>query len=154
MWNFPRPSSPGNAQVIGTPPRDIPSAADNSPSPRVLIVDDEPLIRWSLSEILAERGWQVAEAGDRDATLRTLASERAFDVVLLDFRLPDSNDLGLLQALRRSAPDTQVILMTAFGTAEVRQGALGLGAFTVVDKPFEIQQIAALVSRAHAARPS
>jgi DNA-binding NtrC family response regulator len=124
----------------------------NNPHPiRVLVVDDELLIRWSLTETLTECGHIVTEAGDA-ASARLMVSDAARrpDVVLLDYRLPDSDDLGLLATIRREAPEAQVILMTAFGTPEVVKGALELGAYRVVGKPFEVHNLAALVSEAHA----
>src|SRR5689334_22158200 len=98
--------------------RDFPEpAVKNSAAPRVLVVDDEPLIRWSVSETLTDRGCDVVETGDASgARSATKAGDgRDFDVVLLDYRLPDSDDLGLLASLRRLLPDAQIILMTAFG---------------------------------------
>ena len=126
----------------------------NSPSLRVLVVDDEPLIRWSLSETLSGSGHTVIEACDGETAVRVLSDgQPPVDVVVLDYRLPDSNDLTLLATLRRLAPQAQIIMMTAFGTAEVVNGALGLGAYRVVPKPFEMHDMAALVVEAHAARP-
>ena len=122
-----------------------------SPSLRVLVVDDEPLIRWSLAETLAGSGHAVIEAGDGETAVRTLTERgESVDVVLLDYRLPDSNDLTLLSAVRRLAPRSQVIMMTAYGTPEVTRGALELGAFRVVSKPFDVHDLAALVLQAHA----
>src|SRR5712692_2125520 len=122
----------------------------NSPPLRILIVDDEPLIRWSLAETLAESGHSVCETGDGTSAVRSLAgADRPFDVVLLDYRLPDSNDLNLLSTIRRVAPGTAVIMMTAYGTPEVTSGALELGAFRVVPKPFEVHDMARLVVQAH-----
>src|SRR5262245_2604076 len=119
---------------------------------RVLVVDDEPLIRWSLTETLSARGHEVSEAENAAATRRAVnEAEHPPDVVLLDYRLPDSNDLGLLASIRRDAPHAQVILMTAHATPEMAQGALELGAYRVVNKPFEVQEVAALVAEAHAA---
>lgn len=143
------------AQDATPRPRDVSGVAKNSASPRVLIVDDEPLIRWSLAETLVDRGYEVAEASDgRTAVQAVSETSVPFDVVLLDLRLPDSNDLRLLGQLRRLAPDARVILMTAFGTPELTQGALELGAYRVIGKPFEIHELAALVSEAHKAWPS
>jgi DNA-binding NtrC family response regulator len=120
----------------------------------VLVVDDEPLIRWSLTETLAEAGHTVSEAGDRESAIRVLtARSEPPEVVLLDYRLPDSNDLGLLAAIRQLAPRAQVIVMTAFGTPEVINGALALGAFRVVGKPIEMHDLATLVLEAHASCP-
>jgi DNA-binding NtrC family response regulator len=120
---------------------------------RILIVDDERLIRWSLAETLADRGYDVVETGDaRGAVSAVTSAETPFDVALLDFRLPDSDDLTLLSRLRRLAPRMQIILMTAFGTPEILRNALDLGAFCVISKPFEMSQVAPLVRQAHASQ--
>lgn len=130
-------------------PRDIPQMAKNSAAACVLVVDDEPLIRWSLAEMLADRGYDVIAVGDAEGALSTVSNGSASpEVVLLDFRLPDSNDLGLLSRLRRLLPKAQIVLMTAFGTPEVVQEALDLGAFRVVGKPFNVNEVVLLVAEA------
>ena len=116
---------------------------------RVLVVEDELLIRWSICETLVDLGMDVAEAGDAKTALHTLRDgSPPIEVVLLDFRLPDSNDLGLLATIRRLAPRSQVILMTAFGTPEIIEGALALGVYKVVNKPFDIHEMAKMVVEA------
>jgi two-component system response regulator AtoC len=121
---------------------------------RVLVVDDEALIRWSLVETLADAGHEVVEASDGATAVKAVSEQgRPFDVVLLDFRLPDSNDLNLLARLRQLAPRAIIIMMTAYSTPEVVDGALALGAYRVIGKPFEIGRLAALVAEA-AGRPS
>lgn len=123
-----------------------------SPPLRVLVVDDEALIRWSLVQTLRDSGHEAVEAVDGRTAVQALSdAPLPFDVVLLDFRLPDSTDLILLSRLRQLAPRTQVILMTAFGTPEVVEAALDLGVFRVVGKPLEMTEVSALVSQAHAA---
>ena len=120
---------------------------------RILIVDDEALIRWSLLETLSGCGHVVVEAADAAGGLQAVtAADVPFDVVLLDFRLPDSNDLALLSRLRRLAPATRVVLMTAFGTPEIVQAALDLGVYRVISKPFDMNDLAPLVAQAHASR--
>ena len=111
----------------------------------VLVVDDEPLIRWSIAETLGAAGHQVTEAQDAASALKALADVRAPDLVLLDFRLPDSNDLGLLASIRQAAPAATVIMMTAFGTPDVTAGALKLGASRVLNKPFNMQDLEGIV---------
>lgn len=121
--------------------------------PLVLVVDDEMLIRWALGEALAAADYHVAAACNAaEARNAFHDGARRPDVVLLDFRLPDSNDLGLLTALRREAPTVPVVLMTAHGTPELVHGALDLGAFRVVSKPFEVHDMVALVGEALAVR--
>ena len=135
-------SSPGNFSDV----------VKNSPPLRILVVDDEALIRWSLVQTLSDAGHSTAEAVSAATALRAVSdASTPFDVILLDFRLPDSNDLTLLSRLRRLSPATQVILMTAYGTPEVVQGALDLGVFRVVAKPLDMNEVSTLVIDAHAA---
>jgi two-component system response regulator AtoC len=135
-------------------PRNSPQAPKKSAGGRILVVDDESLIRWSLVETLEERGYEVVEAADgRGARLAVTEGSAPFDAVLLDFRLPDSNDLTLLTALRALVPATPIIMMTAFGTPEVTERALELGVFRVINKPFALSEMAALVLRAQRSRP-
>ena len=126
--------------------------AEHSPPLRVLVVDDEPLIRWALVETLTDAGHEATEAGDAKAAIEALYTARTpFDVVLLDLRLPDASGLAVLVQIRRQSPETQVILMTAYGTSEVVADALDLGAFRVVPKPLEMSDLSNLVIEAHAA---
>lgn len=136
--------------------RNLSPRAKKLPRPRVLVVDDEPLVRWSVAETLRARGYDVSEAGDAKTALHMLTADpEAADIVLLDLRLPDSSDLRLLAMLRGLAPTTPIILMTAYGTTEVVERALQLGAFRVIDKPFELNELAPLILAALAAsRPN
>ncbi len=132
--------------------RNIPFMEKKS-APTVLVVDDEALIRWSLAEMLGERGYTVTEAGDgRMAVAAIEGAEEPFDVVLLDYRLPDSADLRLLEKVRRLAPTSQVIMITAHSSPELAQGAAALGAYRVISKPFEVESLAALVKQAQTDR--
>ena len=126
----------------------------NSPQPiTVLIVDDEALIRWSLAEVLSSCGHRVTEADSARAALDALAIAReAIDVVLLDYRLPDSADLGLLARIRQLSPGSAVVMMTAYGTEELARDAQSLGAYRVLHKPLDIHDVDALVRDAYAAR--
>jgi DNA-binding NtrC family response regulator len=122
---------------------------------RVLVVDDEMLLRWSICEVLRRHGHTVIEASSarsaRDAMSETTTP---IDVVLLDYRLPDSTDLGLLEEVRRRMPQSAVVLMTAYGTPDVVEGALDRGAFQVAIKPFDMHDVEPLVQNAYrASRP-
>jgi DNA-binding NtrC family response regulator len=124
------------------------------PTPlRILVVDDEALIRWSLAETLSEDGHEVVEAASGQAALSAVDNASSpFDAVLLDFRLPDSDDLGLLARLRLLLPDASIIMMTAYGTPEMLEQAAKLGAYRVINKPFEIADVVALVWEARHSR--
>ena len=126
---------------------------NNSHGHRVLVVDDELLIRWALREALEAKGYDVTEAADASAARKAWDDHTARpDAVVLDYRLPDSNDLGLLTSMRRAAPSVPVIMMTAHGTPEMVKSAIELGVYRVVSKPFEVHQMADLVADALAAR--
>ena len=126
---------------------------ENSPILRVLVVDDEALIRWSLSQSPTEAGHIVVEAADGQAAILALETAPPFNVILLDYRLPDSNDLNLLSTMRQRTPQSAVIMMTAYGTPEVTSGALSLGVYQVLRKPFEVHDLVELVVEAYNARP-
>jgi DNA-binding NtrC family response regulator len=119
----------------------------------ILIVDDEALIRWSIGETLAHAGYDVSEAGNAKETLQRLSTGPVPDVILLDYRLPDSADLKLLETVRRLVPHSPVVMMTAYGSPAMQAGALALGAHRVVSKPVEMRDVLPLVQEAYASRP-
>jgi two-component system nitrogen regulation response regulator GlnG len=120
---------------------------------RILVVEDEALIRWSITETLGQEGHTVLEAGNAASAVKAMEdADEDIDVVLLDYRLPDSNDLGLLASVRRLQPRSAVVMMTAYGTPDVTEGALALGAYRVVGKPFDMRGLELLVVEAHEAR--
>ena len=142
---FPLIPAPPAAEPRG----EIPAGLRKSPGLRVLVIDDEPLVRWSITEILQSYGMDVQEASTAKGALRMLTGEAdPPDVVMLDLKLPDSADLSLLATLRRIVPGTRVILMTAFGTPEVCEEARRLGAYAVLEKPFDLDDLQGLLSRA------
>jgi DNA-binding NtrC family response regulator len=113
---------------------------------RVLVVDDEPLICWAIVETLGAAGDVVAEADSAKGAIHALTNApEPMDVVLLDYQLPDSHDLRLLAKVRRLAPQSQVILMSAHCTPDIARDALGIGAYRVVNKPVDMHDVPALV---------
>jgi DNA-binding NtrC family response regulator len=123
---------------------DFARGMEKSPA-RILVVDDESLVRWSLLETLHAWGFHVTEARD--------GAERP-DLVLLDLRLPDCDDLHVLSAIHQLAPRVPIVLMTAYASRDVLDDALRVGASVVIGKPFDMEKIGPLVERALAARPS
>jgi two-component system nitrogen regulation response regulator GlnG len=117
-----------------------------SSSLRVLVVDDEPLICWSLAETLRDRGDIVTEARTVAAAVRALSeNSQPIDVVLLEYQLPDVHNLSLLSTVRRLSPASRVILMSAYATPEVAKEALARGASRVIHKPFDMRDVPAMV---------
>jgi DNA-binding NtrC family response regulator len=122
----------------------FPRAEEKFPS-HVLVVDDEPLIRWSIAESLADLGIPTEQAADAASALRSVTTASTpFQVIVLDLRLPDMRDLSLLATLRQLLPGARLILMTAFGSPDVVAEAAYLGA-TVLNKPFELHDLTQLV---------
>lgn len=118
-------------------------------APLALVVDDEALIRWAVSEGLAESGYTVRQAATGADALLALAAEGARPlVVVLDLRLPDVADLSLLGEIRLRRPDVPVIIMTAHGSSDDQAAADRLGAFRFVLKPFDVSEMIRIVGEA------
>jgi CheY-like chemotaxis protein len=150
MTNITNDAAPHSTRKPMNPPvphGDISTRVVRNIPTRVLVVDDEPLIRWSVSETLAGFGLDVAQAGDAASALRHVTRPQAFDVILLDVRLPDMRDLSLLATLRQLHPNASIILMTAFGSDEIVERAIALGAKAVLNKPFELGTLVDAVYR-------
>jgi DNA-binding NtrC family response regulator len=139
------PIFPGNGPGTREEPMGKFSTAPEESQRHVLVVDDEPLIRWSVTESLSDLGFDVEEAADAQSALRAVTTTALpFDIVVLDLRLPDMEDLSLLATLHQLIPSAALILMTAFGTPEIIADARALGA-NVLDKPFELDELKRLV---------
>lgn len=106
------------------------------PAKRVLIIDDDPAVLRSCEKVLGGGGYELKTAMRGDVALRLL-HEEDFDVVLTDLRLPDTSGMNILKEMKSRSPDTEVIVMTAFGTIEKAVEAVKLGAYDFITKPFE-----------------
>jgi DNA-binding NtrC family response regulator len=113
---------------------------------RVLVVDDERLIRWSLVQSLEQAGHQVCEAADGEQALVLARRERP-DIVLLDFRLPGISGMEVLGLLRAELADCSVVMISAHGTLELAVEAMKQGAVDYLRKPFSAEEVELLVGR-------
>ena len=114
---------------------------------KVLVVDDEPAVVASLQKVLQREGWTVLTASDGRTALE-MVREEGISVVVTDFQMPEMSGLDLLRSLKTIAPDTEVILITAYGTIEMAVDAMKQGAYDFVVKPFKRHDITRGVRRA------
>ncbi len=113
---------------------------------RILIVDDEKLIRWSLRQRLEAAGYEVLEAEDGAEGLERCREN--VDLVILDFRLPDTDGISLIPRIKQLDPDIVVILLTAYASVPSAIQAIKLGAYHYVNKPVELEEMVLLVEKA------
>ncbi len=116
-------------------------------SVRILIVEDERLIRWSLRQKFEGLGFHVTEVADGASALRALDAG-VYDLIMLDYRLPDMTGLEILTRIRENDRDVVVIMMTAFSTIESAVDAMKLGAYDYITKPFDMDQLLRTVNKA------
>ena len=107
---------------------------------RVLVVDDEEVIRDILATLLEREGWQVTTASTAARALALFEAE-PHDVVLLDLMLPDRSGLDLLRDMRRRDPDAVVVIVTAYSSIEGAIEAMRDGAFHYIPKPFQNEEV-------------
>lgn len=124
-----------------------------TPKAHVLIVDDDPSLRWTMSLILERKGYTVETAANGAEAVERVR-ERPYDIVLMDIRMPVLNGVQALKQIKALRPQTVVSMMTAYAIEDLIQDALDEGAFAILDKPVEIEQVVAHIERSMAARQS
>ncbi|MDG1324268.1 MAG: sigma-54 dependent transcriptional regulator [Opitutales bacterium] len=113
----------------------------------ILIIDDDAEIRYSLDRVLSTMGHRIISADSGEQGIDTARKEKA-DLIFLDNRMEGISGIETLQHLRSAAPDSMVILMTAYGTTQTAIEAMKHGAFDYVLKPFDLKKLKELVARA------
>jgi DNA-binding NtrC family response regulator len=114
---------------------------------RILVVDDDPLLRDFLAETLNRTGYSVSLASTGEEALEKIRKEDC-DIILSDVRMPNMDGMELLKTAKTSLPDAKVVMMTAYGTVQNAVEAMKLGAFDYVMKPFSIDEIELVLKRA------
>ena len=114
---------------------------------RILVVDDEHLIRWSLEQSLKRQGYEVSTAASGEDALRVLRDDPP-DLMLLDVQLPGINGLDVLEKVKEIAEEVIVIMITALGVLETAVKAMRMGAYDYINKPFNLDELAIVIKKA------
>ena len=114
---------------------------------RILVVDDEPLMRDFLVETLQRKKYLVEAVGNGSQAIEKVKAEH-YDLVITDIRMPEVSGMEVLEEVRKINFETEVIVITAFGTIENAVGAMKLGAYDYITKPFSADEIEIVVDRA------
>jgi len=114
---------------------------------RILVVDDEELVRWTFDAALSDEGYQVTLAETGEAALEFF-NKKKFDLILLDIKLPGINGDEVLAKVREDDPNALVIMVTAHGGVESAVQCMKIGAFHYLQKPFDIDEVKHLVKQA------
>jgi DNA-binding NtrC family response regulator len=101
---------------------------------RVLVVDDEEVVRLGYRRVLSADGFRVMAAGDGREALDLMAGDH-FDVVLLDLRMPGMDGLDVLQAIKERWPESEVVVVTGYPSIDTAKKAVKLGAYDYLAKP-------------------
>lgn len=115
-------------------------------SKRILVVDDEDIIRVLLTEILTEEGYEVITAPDGEHAVELLEKEN-FDLVISDMVMPGMNGIEVLQAAFRINPDYQVVMITGYPSVDTAVRLVNLGAADYITKPFNVDLIKITVAK-------
>ncbi len=114
---------------------------------RILVVDDEQSMREFLAILLEREGYYVAQAENADVALKLLESD-TYDLVVSDVSMPGLNGMALLERIKTTTPETAVLMITAYTTAEQAVEAMKLGAYDYIAKPFKVEEVKVLVKNA------
>lgn len=114
---------------------------------KILIVDDDPGMRYSINRMLEGQGFLISSAKNGTEALKLFFAENP-DLVIMDIKMPGQSGLDVLRQIKEQDPKALIILMTAFGTTETAIEAMKFGAFDYILKPFDIPQMRAMVERA------
>src|SRR5512132_1947213 len=114
--------------------------------PRILVVEDEKVIRDMLADFLGMEGYVVRTAEDGTTALGELEKGH-YDLVISDLKMPRMGGIQLLDAISKTAPDALTVIMTGFGTVETAIDAMKRGAYDYVLKPFKLDEVVHVVQR-------
>ncbi|PIV21860.1 MAG: hypothetical protein COS40_06710 [Deltaproteobacteria bacterium CG03_land_8_20_14_0_80_45_14] len=113
---------------------------------RIMVIDDEPLMRITVQDALAADGYKVTTAETAEKGL-TLLRENPADILITDLKLPDMDGIQVLEEVKTMNPDTQVIMITAYGSIDSAVTAMKAGASDYLTKPFAMDELLLIIKR-------
>ena len=119
--------------------------------PDILIIDDEPLMRISISDALKVEGYNVMSAETGGEGLKSIKNN-SYDVVITDLRLPEVDGVQILKSCKQISPRTKVLMITAYGSVDTAVEAMKIGAYDYITKPFSMDEFILTVKRLIALR--
>ncbi|HEX5551498.1 MAG TPA: sigma-54 dependent transcriptional regulator [Nitrospira sp.] len=114
---------------------------------KILVVDDEKSLREVMSIMLKRAGYEVTEASDGEQAIGQVNKE-IYDLVITDLRMPKADGMDVLKAVKSSSPETVVLVVTAFGTADSAVEAMKQGAYDYLTKPFQVDEVQLIIRNA------
>ena len=114
---------------------------------KILVVDDEKSLREVMSIMLKRAGYEVTEASDGEQAIGQVNKE-IYDLVITDLRMPKADGMDVLKAVKSLSPDTVVLVVTAFGTADSAVEAMKQGAYDYLTKPFQVDEVQLIIRNA------
>src|SRR5512136_361984 len=114
---------------------------------KILVVDDEQLIRWSIEQNLKKQGYEIITACDGEEALKLVREEQP-ELILLDIQMPGISGLEVLEKVKEIDEDIVVIMVTAQGGLETAVNAMRLGAYDYINKPFNLDELAIVIRKA------
>jgi DNA-binding NtrC family response regulator len=114
--------------------------------PKVLVVDDEPVVVNSIRKTLARKAYRIEEAFSGRQAMERIAAE-TFDLVLLDMRLPDANGLDLVGEIKKRKPELRVVIVTGYASIDTAVEAIKRGANDYMSKPFTPDELSSMTSK-------
>ena len=114
---------------------------------KILIFEDDKLVRWTLREILSREGYSVKEVVSSEEALKS-AAETKYDLIIADFEINQGNSADVLKSIKKLQPSISIIILSARSKMEIEKLLINLNIFGIVEKPFHGEQIKALAKKA------
>jgi two-component system, NtrC family, sensor kinase len=128
-------------------PTDAQSKGGPAGPPRILVVDDERTLRVAIARTLETHGYAATTAEDAEDALRHF-DDKEFDLAIVDISMPRTDGFALLQQIKNRSPQTEVVMLSAYGSIEVALSSLRAGAFDFIEKPYQGEHLTHTVERA------